>query len=163
MSRPLPHFLLGLLAWCSPVALAHGPLESTVALFRTGEGCELFAEITLASASRLLPADDSAALNTETFPTYHQALVAAADRVCNLLDAEGRPIPPERNLVSLNQQGEIRVVRLYAPAARPVALRFDLLAALPPDQFCILTDHTSDPVQRKILVQTQPSHELAVP
>lgn len=163
MPRLRSLIVLVFVALCAPVLRAHGPLECTLGIFKNDEGYELVSELTLPSAARLLGVEAAETFSAATFSIHRQALEAAVDRLCNLLDPEGRPVASTRDLVSLNRQGEVRIVRLYPADAPADAVRFELLAALPPGQFCIVTDHRADPPGQTILQREKPLYPLAPP
>ena len=146
---------------CAPFLRAHGPLECTLGVFKSDEGYELISEFTLASAARLLPAEVAETFSAASFASHRRSLEAAVGQVCNLLDSEGRPIASTRDLVSLNREGEVRIVRLYAADAPGAAIRFDLLGALPVGQFCVVTDHRADPAVQHVLQRENPLYPLA--
>jgi hypothetical protein len=153
-------FALACLALCTPFLRAHGPLESSLGIFQSNEGYELIAELTLPSASRLLPPEAAKTFSAASFADHHKALAAAIGQVCNLLDPDGQPIPSSRDLVSMNRHGEVRVVRLYPATARAASVRFDLLAALPAGQFCNVADNRTQPAGQHILKRDQPLYSL---
>lgn len=138
------------------LARAHGQMESTITLANSEEDFEVTAELTTASAALLLPSTEAADFSVLTFAAHHRSLLAAAPRLLSLTDSAGQPLAPARCLVSLNPQGEVRVTFLYPASIRPTRLRFDLLDLQPPGPFCLLSDQTSAPSKRVILLRETP-------
>lgn len=142
------------------LAQAHAPVESTVSVAVSAEGYELVADLTLQSASVLLKPPASEEFSANTFPVHRKALIAAAGRVCTLLDVDDKPLTPDRTLVSLSHDGEVRFTFLYPDSARPASLRFDLLDSLPLGRFCSLTDTTVTPTRKAILLKNRTTYPL---
>ncbi len=153
--------LLACLFLCAPFLRAHGPLECTLGIFKSDEGYELISEFTIATASRLLPAEEAETFSAASLASHRRSFEAAVGKVCNLLDPKGQPIASTRDLISMNREGEVRIVRLYAPDAQGDAIRFDLLAVLPIGQFCVVTDHRTEPAVQKIIRHENPLYPLA--
>ena len=155
-----PFLVAALLAVSRTLAHAHAPVESTVSVSVSSEGYELVADLTLQSAAVLLKPPASGEFSAATFPSHRKALIAVAGRVCTLLDADDKPLTPDRTVVSLNHDGEVRFTLLYPASARPVRLRFDLLDSLPLGRFCSLTDATTTPPRTAILLKNRTAYNL---
>lgn len=161
---PLRSFLFLLLAaLCPLVTWAHDPFENTVDLRLTAEALEITAVLSPPSATALLKNPDAGAVSKATFPGYRADLLAAAPRVCALLDGEGKLIAPSRTHVSLNTDGEAVFFFEFPASTRPASLRSDLIASLGAGYYCEVTDRTVSPARRLVLVRARPSCPLAIP
>lgn len=124
------------------------------------EALEVVVDLSPAFAGRLLDPAAPPPLTAETFPPNRPALLAAASRVCTLVDAGGAAIAPSRVLVSTDARGEVRFLCLYPADARPARLRMPALQALPAGYFCLLADETASPARRHVLLKESPEHAL---
>ncbi len=160
----LPLFVVGAvlaLLFC-PSAHAHDPRESTIDIHLTSDGLELTAALSPPSSIGLLKNPSDGAVTKENFPARRTALLAAAARVCVLLDTDGTPIAPARIHVSLNSDGEVTYLFEFPAATRPASLRTDVLASLGSGYFFAVTDHTVSPAGRAVLVRAKPACSLPV-
>lgn len=148
---PFRLLLLCVLAVCArPSLLAHSAGESSLVLSADAENLEVRVSLSLPSAAALLPAG-AAPLGAATLDTHRAALLAAASRVCVLSDSEGAALSPQRVLVSVFEEHELRFHFLFAPDARPARVQVPLLATLRGEAFCVVTDRRLKTPARSIL------------
>lgn len=147
------------LAFTPFAARAHLPGESSLAITADSENLEILVSVSLPSATSLLSPD--AVLSAATLDQHRAALLAAAPRVCTLLDSSGKTIGSQRVLVSIFQDHEVRFHFLFPPSSRPARLRMPLLAALRGEAFCVVADLRRDPPSRAILTPESPEHSFA--
>lgn len=164
-ARPAPMFFLRpillLLTPCViPRAHAHLPGESSLVLSLDAENLGVLVSLSLPTAATLL-APESQPLSAATLDRRRPELLAAASRVCALLDAEDKPLEPERVLVSVFQDHEVRFHLLFAPGARPARLRMPLLGILRGETFCTLTDLRDEPPVRALLTPDASVHTFS--
>lgn len=141
-------------------ARAHDPLQGTLALRTTPDGLEITAVLSPPLATGLLPKPANGPVSKVSFPGYRAELLAAADRVCALLDANGKRIAPVRVFVTLNPEGEVAFLLEYPASVAPASVRVDLLASLGAGYFFEVTDHRSAPPHRLSLVRGKTSAAL---
>ncbi len=132
----------------APAVRAHSPGESSLVLAADEENLTLRFTLSLQAAASLLGAETTPPLSAATFEQHRDALRDAAPRACVLLGADGRPLAPERVLVSLHEGPDIRVDFIFPAAARPAALRLPVLSNLGPEAWCLVSDlRSGDPVR----------------
>lgn len=145
------------------VACAHDALENTLELRITADGLEITALLSNPSAAGLLTPPAAAPITKATFPDQRATLLAAAGRVCTLVDVSGKTLPPARTHVSFIANGEVRYLFQY-PATTPAsALKVDLLSALAAGYFVEVTDRTVEPLRRVVLVLGHLTCPLTLP
>jgi hypothetical protein len=159
----LRSFLVLLLAvLASGVARAHDPFENTIDIGITSDVLEVTAVLSPPSATGLLKNSGGGKITRDNFASFRADLLAAAVRVCALLDAEGKAIPPSRTLVSLNHEGEVAYLFEFPATTGPASLRSDLIASLGTGYYCEVTDRTVSPARHAVLVRTKPACPLPV-
>ncbi len=145
----------------APVVRAHSPGESSLVLAVDEENLTLRLTLSLQAAAALLGADATPPLLTTTFEQHRDALRAAAPRACVLLGADGRPVAPERVLVSLHDGPDLRLDFIFSAGTRPVALHLPVLSSLGPEAWCLVSDlRSGDPV-RAVLGAKSPELSLS--
>lgn len=155
---PLLAVLLGLFAL--PTARAHSAGESSATIAADAENLAVTVSLSLPAASALLPAD-ATALGAATLDAHRATLLAAASRVCVLSDSAEAAIAPQRVLVSVFEEHELRFHFLFAPDARPARLQVPLLSTLRGEAFCVVTDRRLQTPARAILTATATELPLA--
>lgn len=141
-------------------ARAHSPGESSLTISADQENLEVLVSLSIPSATALLPAD-AAPLSSATLDAHRPVLLAAAPRVCVLVDAAGVEIAPQRVLVSLFEEHELRVHFLFPPDTRPSGLRMPMLASLGSEAFCVVSDLRQKSPVRAILTSAAPGRALS--
>ncbi len=139
MPRFRPALLLVLVACVFPRARAHIIGESSLVVSADEENLAVFAALPLASAAALLP-EDAEPLSGATLDRHRPALLAAAPGLCVLIDASGAAIEPQRVLVSIFQEHEVRFHFLYAADVRPARLSVPRLGTPRGDTLCVVSD-----------------------
>jgi hypothetical protein len=152
--------LLLAFACIAPASHAHLPGESGLTITANTENIEILVSLSLPAAASLLPVD-AGPLSSTTLDRHRAALLAAAPRVCTLLDPAGKPMEAQRVLVSLFQDHEVRFHFLFPPAARPARLRIPLLADQRGEAFCAVSDLRQSPPVRVILTPESLEHTFA--
>lgn len=140
--------------------LAHGPGENTLVLRADAENLEVVASLSLPAAAALLDAEARATFSVATFAEHRPALLAAAPRVCELLDADARPLVIERAVVSLHDAHEVRFTLLYPASARPARVRVPVLTELPAGYYFLLTDRLHPAARPAVLRPAFAEHVL---
>ncbi len=144
--RALLVLISGLLL--APAVRAHSPGESSLVLAADDENLTLRFTLSLRAAAGLLGAEATPPLSAATFEQHRDTLREAAARACVLLGANGRPLDPERVLVSLHEGPDLRFDFIFAAGARPAALRLPVLSNLGPEAWCLVSDlRFGDPVR----------------
>ena len=153
-------YLLLAVAWAMPVAHAHLPGESSLTITADTENIEILVSLSLPAATALLPAD-AGPLSLTTLDQHRPALLAAAPRVCTLLDASGKALEAQRVLVSVFENHEVRFHFLFPPTADPKRLRLPFLANQRGEVFCALSDLRCAPPTRAILTPESLEHTFS--
>ena len=154
--RPLVVLLLLCLA---SSARAHLPGESSLVLSTDAENLSVLVSLSLPSAASL--SDVGEPLSSATLDRHRPALIAAAPRVCTLVDAAGSALRPERVLVSVFEDHEVRFHLLFPADVRPARLRMPLLSGLLGEAFCTVSDLRQSPPSSGILTPRSLEHALA--
>lgn len=160
LHRFLP-LLLGLFVWL-PAARAHAPGETSLTLYTDEENLIAQASLSLPAAAALLPADTTPPLTFVTLKQHRAALVSAAAKACTFLSADGTPLSPQRVLLSVRDDHEVRVTFLFPLTARPATIQASFLTALSSEAFCLLSDLRRPTPVRALLTPRSPAFTLPV-
>lgn len=152
--------LVAVIAAFAAPAHAHSPGESSLVLSADPENLEVLVSLSIPSAAVLLPAG-ATPLSSATMDAHRPGLLASASRICALADATGTEFAPQRVLVSLFEEHELRVHFLFPPDTRPSLVKVSLLSVLGPEAFCTVTDLRLKTPARAVLTSARPTLALA--
>ena len=144
----------------SSLACAHDPFQNTLEIQPTAQCLEVVAIISPLTGGALLTPPSRTPLSQEVYLAQRSGLLAAAPKVCVLLDSEGKAIPSSGVHLSFNTQGELQFLFEYPSASRPAVLRVDLLSSLGSNYFFEVIDRTSSPPRLISLVRDHPLFPL---